>query len=138
MSFLKKPFKKIKNLGKDTDSDDGIVTKTDHASGTSTPQSVTENGTANGHGTVAPLNGNSVRQSSENVRADKQRRSLDKARVKAENKKRESMARIDDEKFLEEGPPELTQLYRPYSMNQSKRWNHENRVLFKELNFERM
>jgi hypothetical protein len=139
MSFLKKPFKKIKDLKKDKDSgDDSIAMKTEHTSGTSTPQSAIENGATNGHGIMAPLNGNSVRQSSENVRADKQRRSLDRARVKAENKKRESMARIDDEKFLEEGPPELTKLYRPYSMNQSKRWNHENRVLFKEMNFERM
>lgn len=58
---------------------------------------------------------------------------MDKERVKAEHKKRESMARIEDEKFLTEGPPELTKLYRPYSMNMSKRWNHENRVLFKDL-----
>jgi hypothetical protein len=141
MSFLKKPFRKIKDLGKDKEDDDSTATKTDGASGSSTPLSATENGAGNGRGNVIPpLNGNSTsqRQSQDYVRADKQRRSLDKARIKAENKKRESMARIDDEKFLEEGPPELTKLYRPYSMNMSKRWNHENRVLFKDMDFESM
>jgi hypothetical protein len=138
MSFLKKPFRKIKDLAsKDTD-EDSTPGKSEATSGASTPLSVTENGAANGHGpVVARLNGNSTsgHPSSEIVRADKQRKSLDRARVKAENKKRESMARIDDEKFLEEGPPQLTKLYRPYSMNMSKRWNHENRLLFKNINF---
>ena len=61
---------------------------------------------------------------------------MDRERVKAEAKKRETMARIEDERFLQEGPPALTKLYRPYSMNQSKRWTHEDRLLFKNLDWE--
>jgi hypothetical protein len=45
-----------------------------------------------------------------------------------------SMA-IEDERFLQVGPPDLTKLYRPYRMNMSKRWTREHRVLFKELDF---
>jgi hypothetical protein len=69
------------------------------------------------------------------IAAERARRSMDKERVKAENKKRQSMARIEDERFLQVGPPDLTKLYRPYSMNMSKRWTREHRVLFKELDF---
>ena len=70
--------------------------------------------------------------------AERKRRSMDKERVKAETRKRESMARIEDEKFLQEGPPDLTKLYRPFSMNMSKRWNHEHRLLFKDLDLQSM
>ena len=61
---------------------------------------------------------------------------MDKQRAKAETRKRETLARIEDEKFLEEGPPDMTRLYKPFSMNMSKNWNHENRILFKNLDFE--
>lgn len=61
---------------------------------------------------------------------------MDRERAKAEKKKLESMARIEDERFLKEGPPMLTKLYRPFSMNQSKRWTHEDRLLFKDLDWE--
>jgi len=60
---------------------------------------------------------------------------MDKERLKVETKKRESMARIEDERFLQEGPPELTKLYRPYSMNMSKRHTAEDRILFKNINW---
>ncbi|RAL59279.1 hypothetical protein DID88_006993 [Monilinia fructigena] len=61
-----------------------------------------------------------------------------KERVKAENKKKQSLARIEAEKFLNEGPEALTQLYRPYSMIQSKHWKHEERALFKNINWAEM
>lgn len=61
---------------------------------------------------------------------------MDKERLKAEEKKRLTLARIESENFMKHGPPDLTKLYRPYSMNMSKNWNHENRILFKEIDFE--
>jgi len=61
---------------------------------------------------------------------------MDKERKKVEEKKRLQLAKIESANFLEHGPEELTRLYRPFSMNQSKRRTGENRVLFKELNFE--
>ena len=60
---------------------------------------------------------------------------MDKERSKVEAKKRQSMRRIESEAFMRDAPPELTKLYKPFSMNMSKRWNHENRVLFKDLDF---
>jgi hypothetical protein len=61
---------------------------------------------------------------------------MDKERGKIEEKKRQQLARIESARFMEEGPPELTKLYRPFSMNMSKRWDHDPRLLFKDLNFE--
>lgn len=123
MSFLKKPFKKLKeiNTSSNNSTDSDTPSKSE---GISTP-------VLNGSGTSTP-NGDK-RQSRDIIEADRIRRSVDKERIKTENKKRQSMARIEDEKFIQEGPPELTKLYRPYSMNMSKRWNHENRILFKDL-----
>ena len=134
MSFLKKPFRKFKELnGSSTNnSSDSVPSKEEGISGSSTP-STAVNGTStpNGNGNTPP---ESKRQS---LDVDRKRRSMDKARTKAENKKRQSMARIEDERFLKEGPPALTKLYKPYSMNMSKKWDQEKRQLFKELDFKR-
>jgi aspartyl-tRNA synthetase len=140
MSFLTKRFKKLKLLG-DSESGDDLSTNSvpskveginsNTGSGTDTPPT---NGTT---GTSTPrLNGDSKRQSREVIEAERLRKSLDKERLKTEKKKRQSMAKIEDERFLKEGPPQLTKLYRPYSMNQSKRWTHEDRLLFKNIDWE--
>jgi ergosteryl-3beta-O-L-aspartate synthase len=137
MSFLKKPFRKLKEMSSNNpsnnDSIDSVASKHEgiNESGTDTPP----NGKTNG--TSTPLsNGESKRQSREIIAAERARRSMDRERAKAETKKRETMARIENEKPLQEGPPMLTKLYRPYSMNQSKRWTHEDRLLFKNIDFE--
>lgn len=144
MSFIKKNLRKIKDFGSSNNSTDSVPSKEKAVdSGTSTPVSLNGNGSTNGNGNGVAngkrgvsLDLNPKRQSSEIIMADRQRKSLDKLRSKAENKKRQSLAKIEDENFLATGPPALTKLYRPYSMNMSKRWNHENRVLFKDLDFE--
>lgn len=140
MSFLTKRLKKLKVLGSNDWSDDQSIDSmpskveginSNAGSGTDTPPT---NGT---NGTSTPrLNGDSKRQSREVIEAERARKSLDKGRLKAEKKKRQSMAKIEDERFLKEGPPQLTKLYRPYSMNQSKRWTHEDRLLFKSIDWE--
>jgi len=137
MSFLKKPFKKLKEISNNNPSNDNSIGSVPskyegiNESGTDTPP----NGKTNG--TSTPLsNGESKRQSREVIEAERTKRSKDRERAKAETKKLETMARIEDERFLQEGPPMLTKLYRPYSMNQSKRWTHEDRLLFKNIDFE--
>ncbi|CAD6443856.1 7d43471b-ce89-4cec-b37f-2df0f61815f4 [Sclerotinia trifoliorum] len=90
------------------------------------------------NGAQTPERSNSRRVSREILEQNRARRSMDKERSKAENKKRQSLARIEDEKFLKEGPEALTQLYRPYSMIQSKHWRHEERALFKDINWAEM
>lgn len=141
MSFLKKPFRKLKDIGHIGSDHLPSKTDTDSASnksstnGTGTPT----NGQTNG--IEKAVNGSDVdsrRQSREIINAERERRSMDKQRTKAETRKRETMARIEDEKFLEEGPPDMTKLYKPFSMNMSKERNNENRVLFKDLDFESM
>ncbi|KAK2627375.1 hypothetical protein QTJ16_003341 [Diplocarpon rosae] len=153
MSFLKKPLRKLRDVsnniasgslpGKstsDSTSASPFASSPASASGNSTPTNGHANGHANdnGNGNGHAANPDSRRQSREVIKEQKQRRSVDKQRAKAESRKRESMARIEDEKFLQEGPANMTRLYRPYSMNMSKRWNHENRLLFKDLDFEKL
>ncbi|EKD18052.1 uncharacterized protein L3040_004048 [Drepanopeziza brunnea f. sp. 'multigermtubi'] len=134
MSFLKKPFKKLRDVSSHISSD---------SKGSSSPTSSSSNGGttpikghANGNPGASEVD--SRRQSREVINANKERRSMDKQRAKAETRKRETMARIEDEKFLQEGPPDMTKLYRPYSMNMSKRWNHEDRLLFKDMDCEKL
>jgi hypothetical protein len=175
MSFLKKPFKKLKEINNgnspNNTSTDFVPSKTEGissspwngaalngttpnggvANGTTPHVSATPNGThslpaalatvkakGDSSGTSTPERSDSRRQSREILELERKRRSIDKGRVKAETKKRESMARIEDERFLKEGPPALTKLYRPYSMNMSKRWNADDRILFKNVNWEEM
>ncbi|TVY24926.1 Aspartate--tRNA ligase, cytoplasmic [Lachnellula hyalina] len=134
MSFLKKPFRKLKGInGSSNNSSDSIPGKEDGVSGSSTPNNAI-NGTSTPIGNVDTPPG-SKRQS---LDTDRKRASVDKLRTKAENKKRQSLARIEDERFLKEGPPQLTKLYKPFSMNMSKRWDQEKRQLFKELDFKQM
>lgn len=175
MSFLKKPFKKLKEMGSSSSQDntstdsisrDTLPSKTEGISGDATPQSVTaskdlkSNGIdspsatdkvrsslavafANGgktktndSGTSTPERSGSRRQSRDMLDQERVRRSVDKERVKKENKQRQSLAKIEDERFLQEGPPELTRLYRPYSMIMSKHWLNEERLLFKTANWQ--
>jgi aspartyl-tRNA synthetase len=149
MSFLKKPFRKLKDMSNNNSTLDKSITENSAPSKVEGVNSSTGSGTdspnakPNGastpitSGTSTPrLNGDSKRQSREVIQAERARKSMDRERAKVETKKRESMARIEDERFLQEGPPSLTKLYRPYSMNQSKRWTHEDRLLFKNLDWE--
>ncbi|TVY59555.1 Cytoplasmic aspartate--tRNA ligase, partial [Lachnellula suecica] len=143
MSFLKKPFKKIRDLKSGNHSNNDLpsdvpASKAEgigESSAGSSISGINANGAPHTNGATPPA---SNRQSQELTNADRKRRSVDKARTKAENKKRQSLARIEDEKFLREGPPALTKLYKPYSMNMSKKWDQEKRILFKELDFKQM
>ncbi|CAL3969085.1 unnamed protein product [Diplocarpon coronariae] len=146
MSFLKKPLRKLRDVSNHIAS--GSLPGKSASDSTSPPasapassDSTPSNGHANGSGNArahAAADPEIRRQSRDVMREQKERRSVDKQRAKAEARKRETMARIEDEKFLQEGPPNMTRLYRPYSMNMSKRWNHENRLLFKDLDFEKL
>jgi aspartyl-tRNA synthetase len=141
MSFLKKPFRKL--TGSINKGEGNINEPQDKAEGFDTPTTATTSSLSNGkrvidagtpNGSATPTD--DKRRSREVLREDRVRKSMDKERSKAEERKRQAMRRIESEAFMREAPPELTKLYKPYSMNMSKRWNHENRVLFKDLDFE--
>lgn len=132
MSFLKKPFRKIKT-GLSGHSEDAAPSPVNSApskeegiNGSFTPPQHDGNSTPTATAT-------SKRQSRELSRDG--RKSMDGQRSTKEHKKEQSLARIEDEKFLQEGPADLTRLYKPYSMIQSKHWRHEQRTLFKEIDF---
>lgn len=129
MSFLKKPFQKLKEKAGRSSSDLG---DSDHT---------IKEEVSNGHGGLESPNGSAPdetrRQSREVLREQKARRSMDKEKLKIEALKRTQLSRIESENFRASGPPELTKLYKPYSMNMSKNWNHENRVLFKDIDWAR-
>jgi hypothetical protein len=154
MSFIKKTLTKLKpgsNNSSANTSTDTIPSKEEgldgFANGTANEKPASGNGNGKLFGSIAGLtNGNpsssgtstpdSRRRSKEVILEEKHRRSMDKERIKAEQMRKSKLARIASENFMREGPPDLTKLYRPYSMNMSKNWNHEHRQLFKELDFE--
>jgi hypothetical protein len=129
MSFLKKRLSKLKpHFGEsNTNSSTESVPGKDGAADSSTD--------ASGILNAAEMNGAQTPERSDSRRQSRERRSMDKERAKEQHKKRQSLARIEDEKFLKEGPETLTKLYRPYSMIQSKHWRHEQRALFKDINW---
>ena len=139
MSFLKKPFRKLTGSSKSDDLNalqdkaEGVNTPTKNDSTTTSSLINDKNGNATPNGSTTPTE--DKRKSREILRQEKDRRSMDKERSKVEAKKRQSMRRIESEAFMRDAPPELTKLYKPFSMNMSKRWNHENRVLFKDMDF---
>jgi hypothetical protein len=161
MSFLKKPLRRLKDFGSSsdvtdtTDSTSSVPSKAEglNGNGKNTPSaSSTPLAALNGNSLKLALNGalggspkrsgsgrstpeDSRRQSREILRAEKQQQAMEKERKKKETKLRETMARIEDEKFLREGPPQLTKLYKPFSMNMSKTRGTQDRVLFKEIDF---
>jgi hypothetical protein len=137
MSFFKKPFRKLKelnaNLSGNDSSEDTVTGK--EAGILGTPRRSTSKFT---DGVTDPSIRSSPdprRRSRDLIQEEKQRRSMDKERLKTEQKKKQQLARIASDTFMMEGPQDLIDLYRPFSMNMSKRWNHENRKLFKELDF---
>jgi aspartyl-tRNA synthetase len=69
------------------------------------------------------------------------RRKSTKANGKTQSWKQLSNARKRDEEFLRHGPPELTKLYKPLSMNMSKHHKgdcieFDGRYNFEELDFD--
>lgn len=142
MSSLKKRLSKLipdrrKGGSSNNSSSENVPTapsKEEGIGGASTPNGASS-ASPQIDGAQTPEKSNSRRVSREIIEQNRARKSMDKERVKAENKKRQSLARIEDEKFLKEGPEALTQLYRPYSMIQSKHWRHEERALFKNINW---
>jgi hypothetical protein len=73
----------------------------------------------------------------------KSAKSESKATRKSESWRQINSTREKDEEFLKNGPPELTNLYKPLSMNMSQRrenqgLEHSGRYQFEELDFRRM
>ncbi|KAH8600086.1 hypothetical protein B0O99DRAFT_348440 [Bisporella sp. PMI_857] len=140
MSFLKKPFQKLKEHHRQSSSDvssSANASKEENLNIAPGKASAAQNGAKSPIGARTPTG--DKRQSREILREEKNqekiRRSLDKERNKVEAMKRAQLARIESKAFQETGPTEMTKLYKPYSMNMSRNWKHEQRVLFKELNF---
>jgi hypothetical protein len=134
MSFLKKPFKKLTAFNHSSNSNnaspDSIPSKTEGIQSAATIGSSSyctppNRNTANRDA----INGNFPhprRENGEIMDEERKRPSKDKERQKAETPKQEALARAEDESFTREGPPELT----------SKQWSHENRILFKDIDFD--
>lgn len=139
MSFLKKSLRKLKEINSnpaENEADDPLTGREAGILGTPKRSMSSKLRFANGVADPnVPSSPDPNRRSRDLIQEERQRRSMDKERLKAEQKKRQQLNRIASDNFMAEGPQELTALYRPFSMNMSKRWNHENRKLFKELDF---
>jgi len=146
MSFLKKPFRRLKDFGSSsdvtdttdtTDTTSSVPSKTEGLNGTvkNTPSaSSTPLAALNGNSLKLALNGalggtprrsgsgrstpeDSRRQSREILRAEKQQQTMEKERKKKETKLRETMARIEDEKFLREAYQALQTIQYEHEQN---------------------
>lgn len=129
MSFIKKPFEKIKSFGSDRSrSQSRKSTDLAHMNG-------------NGNGTSSPANGespNATSRNTEEIERARHRRSEDKLRRKSQSKQRPDSVVRKDEKFLETAPEEMIKLYKPFSMNQSKRWDGQERFSLKDVDINSM
>jgi ergosteryl-3beta-O-L-aspartate synthase len=136
MSFLRKPFRKLKDFNPNSSGNGSSDSKGDAGTAGSPRHSLSKlrfgESAEHANGTTSP---DPHRRTRDLIQEERQRRSIDKERLKAEQKKRQQLARIESDNFMKEGPQDVTNLYRPFSMNMSKRWNHENRQLFKDLDF---
>lgn len=134
MSSLKKALRKLKEFNPNAPSTDSSENQSRSGSPKRSNSKLKfAEGTRDASGASSP---DPRRRSRDLIQEERQRRSMDKERLKVEQKKRHQLARLASDNFMKEGPEEITNLYRPFSMNMSKRWNHEHRQLFKELDFE--
>lgn len=111
MSFLKKRLSKLKpHFGGgdsgDNSSNESVPTK----EGGVNDAANLPNG--NAMASVMKSDGASTPERSNSRRQSRERRSIDKERAKEQHKKKQSLARIEDEKFLQEGPEGLTSTLR--------------------------
>src|SRR4051794_26489795 len=119
MSFLKKPFQKLKELNT---SSSGAIDSSDVVPDgfLGTPRrSLSGKFLRRVEESSGPSSPDSRWRSRDLLQEEKYRRSIDKERTKSENKKKQQLSRIAAENFLKEGPEEITKLYKPYSMNMS-------------------
>lgn len=112
---------KIKGLNGSEASSRGSSKERDSANGSHTPDSAINNPKYRPHDEIV---------------AERLRRSVDKSRRRSNSRNRQSMTKRRDQVFLEDGPEELTKLYKPLSMNMSKNRKYDERFDFKDLDIE--
>lgn len=120
MDIIKKPFNKLKQLG---DS---------RSASRSSSMDVARDAAGSPSGVPAHHPDQAT------IDAEKHKRDEETKRRKHEAKMEQDEFRKQDEKFLEEGPEELTRLYKPLSLNMSKKRNYELRFKLKDLDIEGM
>lgn len=113
-------LKKLKDSIHKDSSRDSSAERATSVSGTTTP---TDNEHAN----------NPKYRDRQSIDADRHRKEQEKRVKRAESVKRHNDAAKKQEEFIEKGPAELTALFRPLSMNQSKTRKFGQRVDFKDL-----
>jgi aspartyl-tRNA synthetase len=118
---IRKPFDKLRRLGPSTES-----SRTSSAETRSREKSLSA--PPSGNGSAHPKY-----RDPEDVAAERRKKGGEQERKKAAVRLQEAAAKRRDEKFLEEGPDESTRLFRPLSMNMSKRREYGERFLFEDL-----
>jgi aspartyl-tRNA synthetase len=81
------------------------------------------------------INGNAATTASPSGRDAMNRERPARSTQNAETKEADTMTRTKGQKRAQKDLPYLAKLYRPYSMNMSRRWIHEERILFKDIDF---
>jgi hypothetical protein len=117
LNLIKKPLERIKNL--------------DHSSTSASSESASVDGEeANG---PVKNNGMPKGRGSKEIAEERRKRSESRKRKSAQRKDWDATAKRIDPKFMEVGQDEGAMLYKPLSMNMSKRRGDSERFLFKNL-----
>lgn len=79
---------------------------------------------------------NGSQQKFSDFEAAKHKKSEERSRSKADKRQKEHQAKKTQEDFINGAPEELVALFKPLSMNMSKKWTHEERFDFRNFNLE--
>lgn len=89
-----------------------------------------------GDSSTSDLDTSTPNGSTHDIEAVKYKKSIERSRSKADKRQKEHLAKKREEDFLKNGPEEVIALYKPLSMNMSKKWTHEERFDFKNFDQE--
>jgi hypothetical protein len=115
LNLIRKPLEKLKSLN--------------HSSASSRSASVDREKT----NSTVKLNGASKERRSAEIAEGRRKRSESRKRKSVQLNNRDAVSKRIDPKFMDVGQEEGAMLYRPLSMNMSKRREGAERVLFKNL-----
>lgn len=116
LNVIRNPFAKLKSLKQPSGSSEWLHTDGQKANGT-----ITASGAQKKH-------------DAKEIAEERRKRSASRKRKNAQHTNRDTVSKWIDQKFMEVGEEDRAALYKPFSMNMSKRRENGERFLFKYLN----
>jgi hypothetical protein len=115
LNVIRKPLAKLKRLKQPSQSSERLYTDGQKANGTAT------------------ANGPQKKHDAKEIAEERRKRSASRKRKNARHTNRDAVSKWINQKFMEMEEEDGAALYKPFSMNMSKRRENEERFLFKDL-----